>query len=213
MRRVLLKAVGLLSAVVIIVASCLLIGQDQQESSEPDAFESETCNIDTIRERGYAGLVSHCSLEGGVDQQAAWSEPGLQMNIAVAVISAPNQLSRRQVVRSTWANSSSYVTRFFIGVVDDEEMEKELKKEEEEFKDICRLSLRESYQGLLHKVLAVFSWFREATPVNILLKVDDDVLFDPDRLELILQLGHQTKQTQLGQQTKQEKCGALCREV
>ena len=42
--------------------------------------------------------------------------------------------------------------RFFIGVVDDEEVEKELKKEADEFKDICRLSLVESYQGLLHKV-------------------------------------------------------------
>ena len=95
MRRVLLKAVGLLSTLVIIVASCLLIGQDQQESSESDAFESETNNIDTMG--GYSGLVSHCSLDGGVDEQAAWSEPALQMNMAVAVISAPNQLSRRQV--------------------------------------------------------------------------------------------------------------------
>ena len=65
-------------------------------------------------------------------------------------------------------------------------------------------------------MLAVFSWFHEATPVNILLKVvsrsvqllqknkvvlifldpkvDDDVLFDPGRLQLILQLGDQTKQ-------------------
>ena len=61
-------------------------------------------------------------------------------------------------------------------------------------------------------MLAVFSWFHEATPVNILLKVvqllqknkvvlifldlkvDDDVLFDPDRLQLILQLDDQTKQ-------------------
>lgn len=84
---------------------------------------------------------------------------------------------------------------FFIGIVGDEAMEEELKKEAEEFKDICRVSLVESYEGLVHKVLAVFSWFREATPVNILMKVDDDVLFDPDRLQLILQLGNQTKQT------------------
>merc|ERR1719370_406151 len=122
------------------------------------------------------------------------------MRMAVAVISAPNQLSRRQVVRSTWANSSSYVTRFFIGFVDDKEMEEELKKEADQFGDICRVSLEESYQGLLHKVLAVFSWFRQATPVDILLKVDDDVLFDPDRLQVVLQLGDQTKQT--GQSVK-----------
>merc|ERR1719175_579607 len=114
--------------------------------------------------------------------------------MAVAVISAPNQLSRRQVVRRTWANSSSYVTRFFIGFVDDKAIEEEVRREAEQFGDICRVSLVESYQGLLHKVLAVFSWFRQDTPVNILLKVDDDVLFDPDRLQLLLQLGDQTKQ-------------------
>lgn len=42
--------------------------------------------------------------------------------------------------------------RFFIGIVGDEAMEEELKKEAEEFKDICRVSLVESYEGLVHKV-------------------------------------------------------------
>ena len=43
--------------------------------------------------------------------------------------------------------------RFFIGAVDDEDVEEELKKEAEQFGDICRVSLVESYQGLLRKVI------------------------------------------------------------
>ena len=100
MRRILLKAVAGLSTVAIIVG-CLLIGQHQQESfehvMEPDAFERETRNIDMMRERGYTGLVSHCSLDGEGGERQAWAEPGLQMRLAVAVISAPDQLTRRQV--------------------------------------------------------------------------------------------------------------------
>ena len=37
--------------------------------------------------------------------------------------------------------------------MDDEDVEEELKKEAEQFGDICRLSLVESYQGLLRKVI------------------------------------------------------------
>lgn len=59
-------------------------------------------------------------------------------------------MSRGKNLRTKLAFQPEF--RFFIGVVDDEEVEEELKKEAEEFKDICRLSLVESYQGLLHKV-------------------------------------------------------------
>ena len=36
--------------------------------------------------------------------------------------------------------------------MDDKEIEEEVRKEAEQFGDICRVSLVESYQGLLHKV-------------------------------------------------------------
>lgn len=98
MRRVLLKALGMLLGLAII-SSCLFIGQDQQASSEQveqDAFESDTHNSD-VSNRGYTGLVSHCSLEKPLEAGKPWSKPGHQMMMAVAVISSPNQLSRRQV--------------------------------------------------------------------------------------------------------------------
>ena len=98
MRRVLLKALGMLLGLAII-SSCLFIGQDQQASSEQveqDAFESDTHNSD-VNNRGYTGLVSHCSLEKPLEAGKPWSKPGHKMRMAVAVISSPNQLSRRQV--------------------------------------------------------------------------------------------------------------------
>ena len=94
-----MKVVALLALVAILV-SCLFVGKDSQESFEhvmqTDAFKSETSNFEMMRARGYSGLVSDCSLEGALALEAL-SEPDHQMRMAVAVISAPNQLNRRQV--------------------------------------------------------------------------------------------------------------------
>ena len=113
MRQVLLKVLGVLSLLSVIIISCLLIGQDQQklfEEKELGAFKTE--KIDS----SYTGLVSHCSLGGGAEALEGGGGGGgrgegrgggrgggggerhrSEMMMAVAVISAPNQLSRRQV--------------------------------------------------------------------------------------------------------------------
>jgi hypothetical protein len=84
------------------------------------------------------------------------------------VISAPQHVSKRHVIRQTWAhqlaNSSSsgnvgqdnYV--FFVGLTRNSEFQELIEKESKIYGDIVQINMRDSYQSLTEKTIAMLYW-------------------------------------------------------
>ena len=108
--------------------------------------------------------------------------------LLVAIMSAPENINRRDTIRDTWMHYRSITgvtIKFFIGQVRDASLTRELKEESESQNDIVPLDMWENYYNLSRKSLEVVKY---ATDHGFegMVKVDDDSLLRVD--ELVKQL-------------------------
>ncbi|XP_039223194.1 beta-1,3-galactosyltransferase 6 [Crotalus tigris] len=110
--------------------------------------------------------------------------------LAVLVVSGPKYTERRSIIRSTWLSPAGRVPRsdlwccFVVGTggLTGEELHS-LELEQSRHHDLLLLpDLRDSYENLTAKVLAMYVWLDQHLDFRFVLKADDDTLVRLDVL-------------------------------
>nr|XP_004657825.1 beta-1,3-galactosyltransferase 6 [Jaculus jaculus] len=133
--------------------------------------------------------LARCASEG--DTLAAASRPRTKAFLAVLVASAPRATERRSAVRSTWlapgrsGNPGDVLARFAVGTVGlGPEERRTLEREQAQHGDLLLLpALRDAYDNLTAKVLAMLTWLDEHVDFEFVLKADDDSFARLDALQ------------------------------
>ena len=121
--------------------------------------------------------------------------PEIHKNTFVLIVinTIPSNFERRLTLRGTWAKRRNIsiaanfspskpddvikIAHFFVvGFQGNSSIDKELEKEAAIHKDILRVSLNETYRGIVHKIWLAFEWLA-STDINprFIAKADDDV--------------------------------------
>ena len=97
------------------------------------------------------------------------------------VTSAPSHVNDRNFLRQTWTRHWVFGTvRFFLGNTEDEKIRQNVLEESVRNNDMCFVDMLDSYRGLSYKVMAVLNWTVSCKTTKFVMKVDDDVIINPD---------------------------------
>jgi hypothetical protein len=76
---------------------------------------------------------------------------------------------------------------FVIGLTDDEAVQQKIKEESEKYGDILQINMNDTYSNLSLKVAGLLNWVNTyCSPVDFILKVDDDVYVNVHNLATVL---------------------------
>lgn len=99
----------------------------------------------------------------------------------ILIVSAPENVKNRQVIRETWCNpvayghsKNSWQCLFLIGQSESVDIQNSLSEEFKSFKDILLGSYMDSYRNLTLKVMQALHWSNTNCPAKFTLKTDDD---------------------------------------
>jgi len=114
--------------------------------------------------------------------------------LVVAIMSAPGNINRRNIVRDTWLGRSKHA-RFIIGTKNlSTTLIQSLENEQTLHNDLLLLEdFEDHYKKLSHKVLATLVWFDSTMSFKYLLKCDDDSFVLLDRMEKALKKRNHTR--------------------
>jgi hypothetical protein len=110
---------------------------------------------------------------------------GCPIYLLIVVHSAARNLQKRQVIRDTWANVTSYKglsirTVFVIGQTTDRN-ETRLDREQRKHGDILKGDFVDTYRNLTRKMVFWMQWVDSCCPdVEFIMKCDDDVVIVPE---------------------------------
>jgi hypothetical protein len=122
----------------------------------------------------------------------------LRKSLFVAVISAPNYFSKRNIIRQTWLSllqkKSSAGTLislnsfgFVVGSPANKEIQIQIETESKQYGDILQIDIMDSYENLTMKVVGLLKWVNDhCSQVDFILKVDDDVYVNVKNLETMI---------------------------
>ena len=112
------------------------------------------------------------------------NEPLISLTV---VISAPDHIKHRNAIRQSWAKNKKKSSALIFLVGYSQELIDSLKHEAEQFQDLAVSSVTDIYDHLSLKTLTAFSWHQRFCPgAEFLVKVDDDVFLQIDRLHRLL---------------------------
>ncbi|KAI6179945.1 Hexosyltransferase [Aphelenchoides besseyi] len=112
----------------------------------------------------------------------------VNVSFLVIVISRPEDFYAREMIRKTWMKEtnkpSDYRVLFLVGRRSDQELNSLLDEEQQQYGDVIRYTVDDTYELLYVKVHAAFSWQQQfCSHVRYLLKTDDDTVVDLNRLD------------------------------
>jgi beta-1,3-galactosyltransferase 1 len=107
------------------------------------------------------------------------------VTILIFILSSPDNFSRRNVIRETWGNSSSYLmygtvkVMFWLGKTKDHKAQKNIGEEFKRHGDILQGDLIDSYHNLSHKTVMGYKWLiKNCKNARYILKTDDDLFIN-----------------------------------
>lgn len=134
---------------------------------------------------------------------------GQDMSLAILVMSAPKNKEARTAIRRTWGSYDGrrdVALAFMIGVSSDAKLEKSLHAEARLYEDIIRGNFVDSYSNLTLKTISSLEWMRTYCPkARFLLKADDDMFINVDRLIKFTEKHANDKRTIFGRVAKKWK--------
>ena len=112
-----------------------------------------------------------------------------QLNVVYARHKTRDEIGIKVIV------SSFIFSCFNLGLVNNIELLKTLKREAIKYNDILLFDFWESYWNLSIKSVAAINWAVNNSPVNILMKIDDDILCNVSRMygEMMKRIDSQTQ--------------------
>lgn len=150
------------------------------------------CTSEGLRPSQGSGLPHHQPPRSGVlsvprsPAMAPPPPPEESAFLAVLVVSGPKYTERRSIIRSTWLGAArgDVWSRFVVGTAGlaPEELHA-LELEQSRHRDLLLLpDLRDSYENLTLKILAMYVWLDQRLDFRFVLKADDDTFV---RLDVI----------------------------
>lgn len=145
--------------------------------------------VNDITSFHYPITIAPCQTTAGVNRRAS---------LFVAVISAPNHLERRNVIRQTWLlhlemqslfgpliNLAGF--GFVVGLTEDQDTQKRIATESSIHGDILQINKMDAYYNLTQKVVGLLSWMNvHCSRVDFVLKADDDVYVNAQNLAKVV---------------------------
>lgn len=125
-----------------------------------------------------------------IPDKCGGSEKSSNVFLLLVIKSSPRNFDRREVLRKTWAkerqHNGLWIRRIFIsgtaGSGDEKDrLNKLLKAEQKEYRDILQWDFEESFFNLTLKQILFFEWMKQSCPsARFLLNGDDDVFANTD---------------------------------
>uniref|UniRef100_A0A8C6T4D4 Hexosyltransferase n=1 Tax=Neogobius melanostomus TaxID=47308 RepID=A0A8C6T4D4_9GOBI len=125
-----------------------------------------------------------------IHDKCGGSEKSSDVFLLLVIKSSPGNFDRREVLRKTWArerqHNGLWIRRIFIAGTAESGVEKDrlnklLKAEQREYRDILQWDFDESFFNLTLKQILFFEWMKHRCPkVHFLLNGDDDVFANTD---------------------------------
>ncbi|GJN09968.1 hypothetical protein PR202_ga28025 [Eleusine coracana subsp. coracana] len=116
-----------------------------------------------------------------LDFSTFWQSPPLpdgSVEIFIGILSSGNHFAERMGVRKTWMSSvrksSNVVARFFVALHGRKEVNVELQKEAEFFRDIVFVPFLDNYDLVVLKTLAICDYGVHVVSAKYIMKCDDD---------------------------------------
>ncbi|KAL3511196.1 hypothetical protein ACH5RR_030597 [Cinchona calisaya] len=117
-----------------------------------------------------------------------WQAPPLcdePVELFIGILSAGNHFAERMAVRKSWMQhesikSSKYVARFFVAMHRRKEVNVELMKEVEFFRDIVIVPYMDHYDLVVLKTVAICEYGVHTIAANYIMKCDDDTFVRVD---------------------------------
>ena len=112
--------------------------------------------------------------------------------VTILVISAPDHFKQREAIRNSWGktkDNKEVVFSFLVGLSDNTTLDKDVADESAKNGDVIVNNIGDSYQNLSLKTISAFVWFRQfCSKAPFLLKVDDDMFLQVDKLLKLIRL-------------------------
>ncbi|KAG0548085.1 hypothetical protein BDA96_01G136400 [Sorghum bicolor] len=106
------------------------------------------------------------------------------IELFIGVLSAGSHFTERMAVRRSWMslmrNSSSIVARFFVALNGRKEVNEDLIKEADFFRDIVIVPFADSYDLVVLKTVAICDYVAHVVPAKYVMKCDDDTFVGLD---------------------------------
>ncbi|XP_062190133.1 hydroxyproline O-galactosyltransferase GALT5-like [Phragmites australis] len=116
-----------------------------------------------------------------LEMSEQWRAPPLPtepVELFIGILSAASHFAERMAVRKSWMmytrKSLNIVARFFVALNGKKEVNAELKKEAEFFRDIVIVSFIDSYDLVVLKTVAIAEYGVRVIPAKYVMKCDDD---------------------------------------
>lgn len=130
-------------------------------------------------------------------------------SVFIAVVSAPGNLDKRNIVRQTWAKHLKAEHEkgsleiagfgFILGLTENNLTQKRIEEESETYGDIIQIRMSDFYRNLSLKVAGLFNWLHgNCAAVDFVLKVDDDVYVNARNLAHFVQSYHRSNRSMFG---------------
>ncbi|XP_078364024.1 beta-1,3-galactosyltransferase 5-like [Oculina patagonica] len=107
-------------------------------------------------------------------------------SLLILVSSAPANLQRRNYIRKTWAFERAFKPRwatvFLVAQTRNQDESNSLLKEDERYGDLVRGDFFEHYWNQTYKIQMGFDWASKYCKFSFLLKTDDDVFVNSEKL-------------------------------
>ena len=121
----------------------------------------------------------------------------VEYDVIFLVTSFVRHFERRAWIRNswgstgTWTNVKKWKVIFNVGAVkiDTAIVSQQLKQESQKFKDLLILDVPEDFHKLSEKVMVGLKWVYEKSKFKFVLKTDDDIFIQVDRLVKVLEDG------------------------
>ncbi|KAI9563633.1 hypothetical protein GHT06_011097 [Daphnia sinensis] len=130
-------------------------------------------------------------------------------SVFIAIISAPGNFNKREMIRQTWLNHLEDVHEerllrvagygFVIGLTENNETQKAIEEESHLNGDIIQIEMSDFYRNLSLKVAGLLNWLNgNCFKVDFVLKVDDDVYVNVRNLVHFLEAHHPSNHSIFG---------------
>ena len=157
-------------------------------------------NVNQTSDRMEQGILTRFVHEAGymISNVELCPDLGKNMQLLVAVTSAPNHKEARMAIRQTWGHyrlRSDLNIAFLIGSTNDKQVSEDLQVENKLYGDMICAQFVDSYNNLTLKTISMLEWVDNyCNHVSFILKTDDDMFINiPKLLNFIEKHGKEKK--------------------
>lgn len=185
----------------------LKISPKEQVASIAASNNSNT----TLFDHAEQGILTRHLYESGYDISNVELCPdlGRNMQLLVAITSAPSHKDARMAIRQTWGHyrqRSDVSVAFLLGSSTDPHLTQKLRDENKLYGDLISGRFLDSYDNLTLKTVSLVEWVDNyCNHINFILKTDDDMFINIPRLLSFIEKHAKDKRTIFGRLAKKWK--------